>query len=128
MKAKIFFSLLALTITSTVFARDSIWNLCQGDIVLFQERTKLVVNVYEHRNGLGRLTDLTLIYGGHTLTGSFDSTENNRGDVVLENGQATFNGIADVDFQKRTLELNGMINLQESTMLLANLSCETLAD
>lgn len=129
MKLTIFIFLLISTFSSSVFARDSLWNLCQGDVELFQEKTKLVVNVYEHRKDLGRETNLALLFGGHILTGSFDSTESDRSKVILKNTQsAIFKGFAKIDYAAHTLTLDGFLDLVESTEVHAKLKCKVLAN
>ena len=110
------------------FAHDSTWKLCQGDTDLFGESEKILVNLYEHRNGPGRETDLTFIFGEFLLSGSFDSTDSDLGKVKLVQDDASFVGVANVDYAKDTLELNGDLNLNEMTKLKATLKCQTLRD
>jgi hypothetical protein len=129
MKLTLFLSLLILTFSTSAFARDSLWSLCLGDVEIFQEKTKLVVNVYEHRKDLGRETNLTLIFGGHTLEGSFDSTESDRAKIILKNTQSSiFRGFAKIDYAVHTITLDGILDLAESTTVHAKLKCKTLRD
>lgn len=109
-------------------ARDSLWNLCIGDAVLFMEDHKLVVNVYEHRNGLGRATELTMIFGGHTLTGTFDNTEGDTGSVILKNARSTFKGRVAVDYLENTITLNGVLDVSAKTDVKVKLNCQTLSN
>lgn len=114
---------------NTAFAKDSTWKLCVGDVVLYEETVKLVVNVFEHRNAEGRATDLTLIYGGNVLKGGFNSTENDSGVVILKENQSFFRGTAAVDYSEDTLALKGRLSLFGSvTPLEAKIRCETLAN
>lgn len=128
---KMILTSLLVLLSTTIFAKDSTWQLCQGETVLFAEKTKLVVNVYEHRNGAGgRETDLTFIYGGHTLTGSFDSTDSDVGIVELKNEKlSTFEGVVQVDYQDSSVDLAGILTLGEAaTKMHADLKCKTLAN
>lgn len=124
----VFLAILCLGFMNSAFAKDSDWKLCVGDVVLYEETVKLVVNLYEHRNGEGgRATDLTLIYGGNVLTGGFNSTESDEGAVALKNENSLFRGTAKVSYEKETLQLLGRLSLFGSaTPLRANLSCQTL--
>lgn len=115
---------------NTAFAKDSTWKLCVGDVVLYEETVKLVVNVFEHRNGSdGRKTDLTMIYGGNVLKGGFDSTESDAGTVILKENESFYRGRAAVDYTNETLALKGTLSLFGSTTPInATISCETLAN
>lgn len=120
--------ILSLSFMSSAFAKDSDWKLCVGDVVLYEETVKLVVNLYEHRNAEGgRSTDLTLIYGGNVLVGGFNSTESDEGPVTLKNENSFFRGSAKVSYENETLTLLGRLSLFGSvTPLKANLKCKTL--
>lgn len=125
------FTLIALVLLASMtsaFAKDSTWNLCQGPVVLFEDNTRLVVNVYEHRNAPGRETNLTMIFGGHTLQGSLDSTESDSGEVVLKNDRSTYKGHIAIDYNKNTITLDGVLDVGAETPLMTKLKCVTLAD
>lgn len=112
---------------STAHALDSDWKLCKGDVILYDDMVNLVVNVYEHRNGNGRAADLTVIYGGHVLRGSYSTTESTTGEVKLKGTKSSFKGVAAVDYGRGILDLKGVILLNNSASALnANLQCETL--
>lgn len=109
------------------FAKDSDWKLCKDDIVIFGENSKLVVNVYEHRNGNGRAADMTFIYGGHVLRGSLNTSDTTNGAVKLKGDNSTFKGTAAIDYQAGTLSLAGKVTLNKVVSdLAATLDCETL--
>lgn len=129
MKKALFFILCA-GFLNTAFAKDSTWKLCVGDVVLYEETVKLVVNVFEHRNGAdGRATDLTMIYGGNVLKGGFNSTESDSGVVILKENQSFFRGTAAVDYSLDTLALKGRLSLFGSvTPIEATIKCETLTN
>lgn len=121
--------LLALCLVSCFEANalDSDWKLCKGDVVLYGGSTKLVVNVYEHRNGNGRLADLTFIYGGHVLHGNLNTTESISGTIKLKGINSTFKGTANIDYQTGAIHLIGKLALNNFvTELNGNLDCETL--
>ncbi len=125
---KVLFIILCSGFLNTAMAKDSTWKLCVGDVVLFEEKVKLVVNVFEHRNGAeNRQIDLTMIYGGNVLTGTFDNTETNQASVMLKNDSSFFRGTAAVDFEKDLLALRGRISLFGSVSTLsATIRCATL--
>lgn len=125
---KITLAFLILISSTSTFAKDSRWKICKGDVVLFEENSKLIMNVYEHRSSTGRSTELTLIYGGHTLTGTFDNSESDSGLINLKNAQSTFNGWMTADSQSDVIELSGHLNVNASTPVEAKLNCELLAD
>ena len=125
---KISLVLILLIYSLSVSAKDSRWKICKGDVVLFEENSKLLMNVYEHRSGAGRATELTLIYGGHTLTGTFDNSESDSGLINLKNTQSTFSGWITADTQSEVIELSGHLNVNASTPVEAKLNCELLAD
>ena len=126
--------LLALCLLSLLsvpaFARDSTWKMCIGSTQLFDVPAKLAVNVFEHRNstGDGRVTELTLIYGGHVLQGNFDSTEDDSGKILLKQDDSTFTGFTEVDYEHDLLILTGKLDLGIETDVIAVLKCETLGD
>ena len=126
--------LLVLTLisilTTSALARDSTWKMCIGSTQLFDEPANLAVNVFEHRNstGDGRVTELTMIYGGHVLQGEFDSTEDDSGKILLKQNDSTFTGITKVDYERDLLILIGKLNLGIKTDVTAVLKCENLAD
>ena len=123
------FLLLALCSVSCFEANalDSDWKLCKGDVVIFGASTKLVVNAYEHRNGNGRLADLTFIYGGHVLHGNLNTTESTSGAIKLKGNNSSFKGNATIDYQTGIINLKGKLALNNLvTELNGNLDCETL--
>jgi hypothetical protein len=126
-------SVLAITFTllasANSFAHDSLWKMCEGTAVIFNRSEPILVNLFEHRNGAAsRQTDLVLIYGGNLLSGSFDSTENEFGKIMLTQDKSTFVGKASVDYQKNTLELSGVLKLEDKTNLESILNCRTIRD
>lgn len=123
------FLLLALCSVSCFEANalDSDWKICKGDVVIYGASTKLVVNAYEHRNGNGRLADLTFIYGGHVLRGSLNTTDVTHGAIKLKGDHSTFKGTATIDYQTSIIHLTGKLALNNLvTELNGNLDCETL--
>lgn len=109
------------------FAKDSDWKLCKGEVTLYSEPVKLVVNAYEHRNGEGRAADLTFIYGGHVLKGSLNTTEATSGTVKLRDGSSSFKGTVAIDYPAGIINLSGKLTLnKEVSDLNAVLECETL--
>ena len=129
---KALFLVLCAGFLNTAMAKDSTWQMCIGDVNLYEEDVQLAVNVFEHRNstGDGRVIDLTLIYGGNVLKGGFNSTENDSGNVLLKDTTVSqFKGTAAVNFEESTLTLNGKLNLFGSaTPLKGVLKCETLSN
>ncbi|MBC7428595.1 MAG: hypothetical protein H7336_08295 [Bacteriovorax sp.] len=128
---KALFLVLCAGFLNTAMAKDSTWLMCVGDVKLYDEDVKLAVNVYEHRNstGDGRETDLTLIYGGNVLQGSFNSTENDSGVTILKQNTSFYRGSAAVDYSASTLSLSGRLNLFGSvTPLETVLKCDTLGN
>lgn len=112
---------------SSAHALDSDWKLCKGDVILYDDMVNLVVNVYEHRKGNGRAADLTLIYGGHVLRGSYSTTESTTGNIKLKGDKSSFKGTAAVDYGRGVLTLHGVLLLNNMTTALnANMACETL--
>jgi hypothetical protein len=123
----ILFLVLAAGFMNTAYAKDSDWKICIGNTTLFGDKTQVVVNLFEHRNGDGRATDLTLIYGANILRGEFDSTESDSSMVILKNENSNFGGKATMDYTKNILTLQGRINLYGSVSVLSSkLSCKTL--
>lgn len=121
--------LLALCSVSSyeVLAKDSDWKICKGDVVLYGENVKLVVNAYEHRNGDKRAADLTFIYGGNVLRGSLDTSDTTSGNVKLKGDNSTYKGTTAIDYQASTLSLAGKVTLNKAVSdLNATLDCETL--
>lgn len=127
---KLLLALVMLGSAHSLFAKDSTWNLCQGKVVLFEEDTRLVVNVYEHRSPEGRATELTLIYGGSTLIGTLDSTENDSGNVLLKNDHgSTYEGQVAVDYQTNKISLAGTLTLNGApSPLKTQMKCATLSN
>ncbi|MBC7712825.1 MAG: hypothetical protein H7177_05775 [Rhizobacter sp.] len=126
---KALFLVLCAGFLNTAMAKDSTWNLCVGDVTIFEDNVKLVVNVYEHRSptGDGRVTELTMIYGGNVLAGSFDSTENDAGVAILKQNASFYRGNVVVDYNESTIALKGRLSLSGSvTPLEATLKCDTL--
>lgn len=126
----ILFALIGL-IAQPLLASDSTWLLCKGSTELFGQQQSLVVNVFEHRSGAeDRETEFVLIYGGHTFTGGLLDSKGNA-EVVLtataaQTNYATYKGTAEVDFDSRTLRLDGELDLYEKTPVNAFFECETL--
>lgn len=127
---KLLIILMSMLTSLTTFARDSDWKLCVGDAVLYGDPAKLAMNVFEHRNstGDGRVTELALIYGGHILRGSFNSSENNSAKVCLRDRMSTYRGLVKVDYENSTVTLDGKMKLPEGTVVNAVLKCETLGN
>lgn len=121
--------ILAATLGTYASAADSTWRLCQGDVELFDRPAKLVVNVLEHRSSIdGRVMDLTLVYGGNVLQGTFDSTNFDEGRVTLTTTDSYFVGTVKVDLAANSLQLKGDLNLLGSkTSIDGDLTCQTLS-
>lgn len=121
--------LLATLVSISAFAHDSTWKLCQGETQLFGEKETILVNLYEHRSPSGRATDLTLIFGGNILTGSFDSTDSDAGKVNLTQQGSSFTGEAKVDYSAESLEIKGALSLSGSTTSVNSiLTCKTIRE
>lgn len=124
---KALFLVLCAGFMSSAFAKDSDWKICKGETVLFGDTVNIIVNLFEHRNGDGRATDLTLIYGSNILGGGFNSTESDTGAVMLKNDNSYFRGRAAVRYETSTLALRGTLSLYgEATALSSTLKCDTL--
>lgn len=125
---KLILVLLALS-SGPALARDSLWTLCEGKTQLFGADETILVNQYEHRSGAdSRTTQLTLIFGGHLLSGSFDSTSLPNEVIVLTQGNAVF--VGRVRLAANTLELNGNLSLVagSASPLVSSLTCRTIRD
>lgn len=125
---KVILAMLAL-VSSPAFAHDSLWTLCEGKTLLFGDEETILVNQYEHRSGAAtRATELTLIFGSHILSGSFDSTSRADGPVRLSQGTAAFAGTVRVG--STSIELNGNLDLGRgnATPVAATLACRTIRD
>lgn len=126
---KAFLMVLCAGFMSSAFAKDSDWKFCKGEAVLYGDTVNIIVNLYEHRDGDGRATDLTLIYGSNILGGGFNSTESDTGVVMLKNEKSFFRGRATHNYEAGTLVLKGSLSLYgEVTALVSTLSCETLSN
>jgi hypothetical protein len=126
---KVLFLILLSASINTAMAKDSTWKLCVGDVTMYEEQVKLVVNVYEHRNNAdGRQTDLTMIYGGHVLQGVFDNSESDQATVTLKNDLGSlYRGLVNIDYENDVLTLRGRISLNGSvSVLAAPIKCTTL--
>ena len=91
-----------LILPAAVFARDSEW--------LLGDNGHVAVNILEHREGMGRATDIVLIYGSHFLHGTL--TDTNAGKVVLkEAGKSgyVFTGTVGVDYDTKQITLQGKL-------------------
>lgn len=116
-----------LLMSFNAMALDSDWKLCKGDVIIFENDVNIVVNAYEHRTGKGRAADLTFIYGGHVLRGSYNTTDSTSGGVVLKGGNSNFKGNVAIDYGRGIMSLQGKLTLNKSVSdLKATLDCETL--
>lgn len=118
---------LTVILSSSAFARDSEWSICKTSTMIYEEKETLLLNRYEHRSddGMGRTTDLTLIFGGHLLTGAFDSTEVDTGAVTLKSETSSFTGT--VLLKSNSVQLKGTLNLNGAeTPLASSFRCELL--
>jgi hypothetical protein len=126
MKILLLLAVCSASITS-VFAKDSDWKLCKGEVTLFDEPVRIVVSSYEHRAGNGRVADMTFIYGGNILQGSLNTSEVNSGTLKLKGNNSSYKGTAAIDFEKSRLVLAGKLTLnRQVSELNALLECETL--
>lgn len=120
---------LAITLSGlTTFAKDSTWQICQGKATLFQEQETILVNLFEHRSSSGRVTDMTLIFGGHVLSGSFDSTDADTGSILMKNESSSFKGEVNINYSTNTLLIGGSLNLGTKTNFNTVLKCKVLRD
>lgn len=127
---KISIAAILLVSTFSAFAHDSLWSLCRTKTDLYGENETVLLNLYEHRNsrGDGRDNDLTLIFGGHLLTGVFDSTEVTSGPVKLKSKTSHFKGTLNLN-DYSSVDLKGVLTLNgSSTPLNAKFTCEVLRD
>lgn len=126
--------LTTVVVNTPVMAKDSIWKLCKGSFTTSNELNEantypILVNLFEHRNsnGDGRETDLTLIYGGNVLSGTFDSTEKDSGKIILKKSNTDFTGNISIDYVTESMNLKGKLNLLNfKTLLQTELKCETI--
>lgn len=126
---KIILVIIALGFLTSAYAKDSAWLLCVGDATIGGENTKLVVNVYESRNGSGRKTELRMIYGGNTLKGDFNNTDTNSANVTLKESRSTYKGHVNVDYAASAIDLNGDLTLTGiKSTLKTTLPCESLSN
>lgn len=91
---------------SIAFARDSTCML--GD------NGKIALSTFEHRSatGDGRVTEVTLIFGGHLLRGKLVNTDS--GPITLKEAGSskynyTFGGTIGVDYQTNKMSVKGKI-------------------
>lgn len=91
------------------FAKDSDWKICKGDSILYGERTKIIMNVYEHRNANGRTANMAFIYGGNILRGSLNTTDSTSGAIKLQDGKSLFKGAVVLDYPISTLSISGKV-------------------
>jgi hypothetical protein len=123
----LFLFIFSLITMSDAFGLDSDWKLCKGEAIIFENDVKIVVNAFEHRNGNGRAVDLTLIYGGNILRGSYNTTESTSGVVTLKGADSSFKGNVAIDYGRGIMNLSGKMTMAKSgSSLKANLECETL--
>lgn len=116
-----------LMVSVNAKALDSDWKLCKGDVIIYDRDVKIVVNAYEHRVNKGRAADLTFIYGGHVLRGSYNTSESTSGNVTLKDANSSFKGNVAIDYGRGTMSLNGKLDLNKAVSdLKATLECETL--
>jgi len=121
-----------LTFSQSVFSRDSSWSICSNDY--------LGINYFEHRNsrGDGRVTNLTLLFGAHLLTGAMvedessevkllsvpETIETDNGPVKVIN---SFIGEAHYDYEKNNFSLKGIFNLYgEKYPIDAHMECREM--
>lgn len=119
---------LCTVFNTNAFALDSDWKICKGEVILFDDSVNLVVNAYEHRLKKGRAADITFIYGGHVLRGSYSTSESLSGPITLKgNNNSVFNGNIAIDYGRGILNLTGNVVLnKQSSDVRATLECETL--
>ena len=96
--------LAALVLPGAALASDSAW--------LIGDDGHVVVNILEHREGMGRQTEVTLIYGMHFLQGALHDV--NAGKIVLKEmagGKAgyVYTGSISVDYMKNQITLKGKL-------------------
>ncbi len=121
---------LALLIAPSAFAYNGIWKMCQGQAQLEDAAPEpIFVNLYEFRSVKGRKTQVTLIYKSYVLTGDFDSSEEKRGEVLLNRNQnlPEFNGTAHVLLDSNEVELKGVLTLRSQYELDTRLSCQLIS-
>lgn len=127
----------AMFLSVTTMAADSSWLLCKGTAILYEHEVNLVVNSFEHRDGVKdsgetkRANDLLLIYGGHLLKGRFNSSESNTANVKLVSydGPEKYTGVISVDYALQELKLDGSIVFfsgEAPQVFSTTLKCEEL--
>ena len=123
----LFLIIAGLLLSVNAMALDSDWKLCKGDAILFDRDASIVVNAFEHRVSKGRAADITLIYGGHILKGSYSTSESTSGTVLLKGIGSNFKGNVAIDYGRGLMTLVGRLELNRSASdLKATLECETL--
>lgn len=131
------FTLLFVFISLPAMAVDSSWLLCRGTAELYEREVNLVVNSYEHRDGVkpngdtNRSNQLTFIFGGHKLDGQFDSSESDSAKIHLQDkeGRDYLDGDISIDYQTYVMTLKGKIYLfgdDAPSAIYTTFNCEEL--
>ncbi len=122
--------LVAMMLSAGAYAKDSTWKLCEGNTNISGSVTTTVLNMFEHRTEKGRATDLTLIYGGHVLSGSLDTTDTEAGKVELKGTSGSYEGDVNIDSGIDGVYLQGTLTLNGTKMSVvdANLYCKIIED
>jgi hypothetical protein len=133
---KILTALIALVLSSQVFAADSAWLLCKGKADLAGSEINLVLNSVEHRNGIStsgeqlRINELTLIFGTRLLTGSFESSERDSSvvELVTKDKTSNFSGLVSFDYANDSMTLKGVltIDVELKSEISSTLTCEQM--
>ena len=131
---KFLIGLVAFLMSSILFAADSSWLLCKGQMDIDGDKFNIVVNSLEHRAGVDsegndkRVNDLTLIFGNRLIVGQLDTSDDMNGKVLLatDDGKSKFDGVVIFDYLIPSLILRGNIVIDEdlTSTILVKMTCE----
>lgn len=133
---KFLIGLVAFSMSSILFAADSSWLLCKGQMDIDGDKFNIVVNSLEHRAGIDsegnekRVNDLTLIFGNRLIVGQLDTSEDMNGPVLLStaDGRSKFDGVVIFDYSKPSLTLRGeiVIDKELTSRVFVKMTCEEM--
>lgn len=133
---KFLIGLVAFSISSLLFAADSSWLLCKGQMSIDGDKFNIVVNSLEHRAGVDnegndkRVNDLTLIFGNRLIVGQLDTSDDMNGKVLLAtaDGKSKFDGVVNFDYSRPSLALKGRIVIDEELIstVFVEMTCEEM--
>jgi len=133
---KFLIALVVFSISPFLFAADSSWLLCKGQMTIDGDKFNIVVNSLEHRAGVDdegndkRVNDLTLIFGNRLMVGQLNTSDTMSGPVSLAtaDGSSKYDGIVMFDYTKPNLILRGKIVIDEelTATIGVKMTCENM--